>query len=163
MAVIFIFGLPGSGKTTFAEYVAKSRGALHLNSDIIRDKLGLRGQYDEASKKKVYEAVMEAVEEGITMGHEVIVDATFYLESLRAPFREIAIRKGCQYFWIEIQAVESVIRERVSKKRAYSEADFSVYQQIKEEFEPLKEPHLTMRSDIHTLIEMVQLANDYLP
>ena len=68
---------------------------------------------------------------------------------------------GGPIFWVEITADEPVIKERVSKKREFSEADFDVYLKIKETFEPLEQDHLTLRVDQYTLEEMIERTKSY--
>lgn len=53
-SLIMITGLPGTGKTTFAQALADKLNIPSLNSDQVRHEMGKRGQYDEASKKEVY-------------------------------------------------------------------------------------------------------------
>lgn len=158
MRLILVFGLPGSGKTTFADALAVARGSSHYNSDIMRAQLGLRGQYDRESKSSVYKRLLERVEQHLQEGKEVIVDATFYLEALREPFVKLAQKTGAAIFWIEVRARPEVIRKRVRKKRVFSEADFSVYEKVKNAFEPLEDAHLTLDSDVLSLEEMVRLT-----
>ncbi|HQU60481.1 MAG TPA: AAA family ATPase, partial [Saprospiraceae bacterium] len=57
--LVVVLGLPGTGKTTFARMLAQRLGALHFNTDIIREELGLKGQYGEVAKQRVYQS-MEA-------------------------------------------------------------------------------------------------------
>ena len=49
--------------------------------------------------------------------------------------------------WIELKAEEKVIRNRVEKKRTYSEADFNVYLKIKALFEPMRLECLQLQTD----------------
>lgn len=158
--LILVTGLPGAGKTTFAHALADKAGARHFNTDIIRAALGLRGQYDEASKKKVYREMEAQTRNALRSGASVVVDGTFYRESLREPYRQLGEEAGAQVSWLVIEAPEAVIRQRVSRQRAYSEADFEVYLKVRDAWEPLLLPHLTLRSE--ELPTMLDEALDYL-
>lgn len=160
--LILISGLPGSGKTTLARAFSAQSGALHLNSDILRCELGLMGQYSNADKNQVYAALQERTKEALLAGQVVVVDSTFYKESIRAPFRDVANACGVPLRWVEVCATEATIRERVSKPRPDSEADFAVYEKIRDAAEPIAEPHLVLWSDATTVGEMVDSMVEYL-
>jgi len=160
--LILILGLPATGKTTFAIALAEALGAVHLNSDKLRMEMGLEGQYDAASKKKVYRALLEQAETALQQGKEVIVDSTFYKRSIRRPYEELAQKTEVPIKWIRLVAPESTIRERMNAKRLYSEADFEVYQKIRAQYEPLEHPHLSLDTEANSLDEMVAEAKRYL-
>jgi len=159
--LILISGLPGVGKTTLARAFAAKSGALHLNSDMLRRELGLMGQYSREDKNRVYAALQESTRQALLIGKVVVVDSTFYKESIRAPFRDLATASGVSLRWVEICAQESTIRERVSKPRPDSEADFTVYEKIRDAAEPFAEPHLILWSDATPLEKMVDSLIEY--
>lgn len=159
--LILISGLPGSGKTTLARAYAARYGALHLNSDLLRRELGLMGQYRPEDKKKVYDTLLERTREALLEGREVVVDSTFYKEVIREPFRRLAAECAAQLHWVEVRAQEPAIRERLKTPRADSEADFAVFEKIKNEYEPLEEPHLILWSDKEPLEQMAASMRQY--
>jgi hypothetical protein len=53
-------------------------------------------------------------------------------------------------------AEEETIRQRVSEDREDSEAGLAVYQKIKEKYEPIPEPHLTLNSTHQSVEEMIE-------
>ncbi|MBK7872820.1 MAG: ATP-binding protein [Saprospiraceae bacterium] len=161
MKIIMIIGLPGTGKTTFAQLLAKSLDAVHINTDIIRDAMGKRGQYDAITKSSIYEELLNQTEASLQNQKNVIVDGTFYQKKLRTPYYKLAKKYHIPIFWMEIKANEALIRTRVSKRRAYSEADFEVYLKIKSQYEPLEAPSLELWSDQFELSEMVEQAKNY--
>jgi predicted kinase len=159
--LVLIVGLPGTGKTTFAIELAKRIDAAHLNSDIIRTTLGNRGKYDTASKAAVYRELCSRAEEILQKGRNLIVDATLYKNVLREPFEKLANQFNIPIKWIELKADEATIRQRVSKKRKYSEADFEVYLKIKAVYQPVAQNHLVLWSDVLSLDEMIDKAQEY--
>ncbi len=161
MMLVLIVGLPGTGKTTFALELAGKIDAVHLNSDMIRTSLGHRGKYDAASKAAVYKELVERAEDVIKQGRNLIVDATLYKAILRDPFEKLADKYNVPIKWIELKADESVIKQRVSEKRQYSEADFEVYLKIKAAYEPIAQNHLVLWSDVLSLEEMVDKTREY--
>ncbi len=160
--LVLIVGLPGTGKTTFAIELAKEIDAVHLNSDIIRSSLGKRGKYDTTSKAAVYKELHDRAEEMLKKRKNLIIDATLYKEILREPFKKLAQKFKIPVKWIELKAGEATVKQRVSKKRKYSEADFEVYLKIKAAYEPITQNHLILWTDVLSLEEMVEKALEYL-
>ena len=159
--LILICGLPGTGKTTLARAYTKAYSVVHLNSDVVRWELGLFGHYRAVDKKKVYDALLERTREALLAGKEVLVDSTFFKASLREPFLNIAAECKVPLRMVRLVASESSIIRRVAHPRPDSEANYQVYRQIMEEFEPIAESHLVLRSDVLTVERMVELVREY--
>lgn len=160
--IIMIFGLPGSGKSYFARHLQKEIDAIYFNTDIIRRELNLNGVYNEESKQKVYDKLVEEVSGQLDKGFDVIVDGTFHKQRRRESFRGIARKKSIEIYFIEIKASERTIRKRIEKKRKDSEADFEVYRNIKNEFDPFSESHLILRSDKESINDMIIKTKKYI-
>jgi len=148
--LVLIAGLPGTGKTTVAKAFAKQCGAVHLNSDTLRLELGLMGHYSPEDKEKVYASLLERARTALLAGKQVVVDSTFFSEKIRAPFQALATSCGVPLRWIEVKAAERTLRQRLSHPRPDSEADFSVYEKIRDQFEPLPEDRLILDTDLET-------------
>lgn len=159
--LLLFTGLPGSGKTTLARAYAARYAAEHLNSDVLRQELGLLGRYGPEDKEKVYRTLLERTRQLLSEGKTVVVDSTFYKESIRKPFRKIAEALSVPLYWVEVRAQEKVIRERLQTPRPDSEADFDVYQKIRDAYEPIPEPHLFLYSDEDALDRMTDLVQAY--
>ncbi len=156
--LILVAGLPASGKTTFANALAKKLGALWLNSDVLREKLNLRGKYDAVSKQKVYSAMLTLAEEALLGGNSLVADSTFYKEDLRKPWKELAEKTRTDYIFIEIVVSDEDARKRLLIPRADSEATWDVYTALKESWEPIEEPHLKLNASKLSLEQMVEEA-----
>lgn len=155
-------GLPGSGKTYLATRLAEHGGFRHMNTDTVREELGLRGDYSEATKEQVYEGLFERVERGLEEMQLVVVDATFHQAARRERLYAIARRRGTRLFFIELWASEATVRERITQTRADSDADWQVYQALKASQEPLTAPHLIIPSTNENFQQQLQTVLGYI-
>ncbi len=145
--LILIAGLPGTGKTTVAHALSVRCHFQHFNSDALRREMGLMGHYTAEDKARVYAALLERTRQRLLEGHTVVVDSTFYLKSIRESFLALAAACGVSVLWVETQADEATLRERLSRPRPDSDADYSVYSKMRLQFEPLPEDRIIIRTD----------------
>jgi predicted kinase len=160
--VIVVFGLPGTGKTFFSEKLAEKTGAVHLNTDIIRIKMGKKGVYDEQTKDLIYMNLLDQAADYLIGGRDVIVDGTFLRQEQRKQIQEIAQSKGHSIYFIEIFADEKVVEERLKEKRKFSEADLEIYRKLKKEYEPFTRDRLEIWTDREDLEMMLKKAENYI-
>lgn len=159
--IIIVFGLPGSGKSYFAARLAKMINAEYVSSDKVRKEIFKERTYSDQEKRVVYEKMVELMKEAVKVNRNLVLDATFHKKKTRKLFTDEMQDKADTLF-IEVRADEKIIRERVEKKRTYSEADFEIYKQIKQQFEPLTRPHLILQSTNENINEMLELAEQHL-
>jgi predicted kinase len=162
MILILIGGLPGSGKTYFAEQLAAKTGFVYLGSDKVRKSVGASGKYTVHDKLSVYLEMKKMAGDHLSHQKNVIIDATFSRQEMRDIFIGLAKRKAASLLLIWVHAQESVIRDRLMKPRKDSEADFAIYQKIKEEFEPVDMPCLHLESTQTNIEQMLSRALYYL-
>lgn len=160
--IVIVAGLPGSGKSFFAEHLAEELDAPYINSDRVRLTLPGAGKYSYAQKLTVYKAMLAQAAQILEENKSVVVDATFYHRTMREMFIRLAQGYNVLIRFIEIVANESVIRERLSKPRRYSAANYTVYEQVRDEFEPIVIPHLTLESTDDNLESMLRIAKEYI-
>ena len=160
--VVFVIGLPGSGKSYFAKELSQKISAVHLSSDVLRRNLINSPRYTEEEKQLVYHHLLEQLERIVRMGKTTIVDATFYKNHLRQKFMEMLTGRGIKYEIIEISASDADVKKRLSKARKDSDADYDVYLAIKKSWEPVKEDKLSLNSSKLALDKMIDKAVKYI-
>jgi predicted kinase len=159
--IVIVFGLPGSGKSYFASKFAKVMDAGYINSDMTRKEIFKERLYSDEEKRTVYDKMLEQMKESVKQKNNLVLDATFHKKDIRKMFVDEMKGKG-GIFFIEIQADENTTRERLKKPRPNSEADFEVYKLISKHNEPLKEPHLILKSTDDNIDEMLRKASEYI-
>lgn len=160
--LVLVAGLPGSGKSFFAEKLAEKLMADYINSDKIRKSLGSLGKYSIEDKLAIYQEMLKMAEKCLIKDEDVVADATFHLQSTRQLFFSLADEKTTPLIFFHIVADEELIKERISKPRKDSEADFQVYKKLKQEFEKILEPHLRIKSTQNNISVMLNQALRYI-
>lgn len=160
--IILVFGLPGTGKTFFSEHLADLTGAVHLNTDIIRRKMGKQGVYDENTKNMIYMNLLDQAADYLSNERDVIVDGTFLRKDQREQIDNLARNSGHRIFFIEMKADEEIVSERLKEKRKFSEADLEVYRKLRKEYEPFYGERLILWSDREDLVERLEKAKKYI-
>ena len=161
MMTVIVFGLPGSGKSYFATRLTELLDASYISSDQLRMELYAKRTYTEKEKLSVYDTMLLKLQEHLRQSKNVVLDATFFKNSIRQKFIE-ASRGLSQIVFIEVTADETLTRERLKNKRLDSEADFAVYEKVKAEWEPMTDDHLRLQSTNNNIIEMLQQAEYYI-
>lgn len=154
-ALIITHGLPGCGKSTFAQIALERLGAIRIRSDVERKRLfGLtaladsKGMdiYSEEATRRTYARLLELARGIIAAGYTVIVDAAFVLHAERESFRRLAQETAAPIVIASVQADEAVLAQRLiqrsSRGNDASEADISVMQKLKVFQEPLGDQEL---------------------
>ena len=159
--IIVVFGLPGSGKSYFASRLAVAINGMYINSDRVRKDMLTKRSYSEKEKRSVYNEMLSQLLQVRKQNKDVVLDATFYKNEIRKMFIDKAGENEPIRF-IEVIADESLTRERLTEVREDSEADYDIYKKIREEWEPMNEPHLVLKSTNDNINEMLNKATDYL-
>lgn len=126
--VIWITGLPGSGKSTVALALKKSVvDAVILQSDEIRKYMTPEPDYSDIEREHVYRAVVFVAMTLYNLGHNVIIDAT----GNRRSWRELA-RKAIPHFYeIYLKCSLKVCAERERERIETHGAPKDIYEQGK--------------------------------
>ena len=154
-AVIITQGLPGCGKSTFAQLALERLGAIRIRSDVERKRLfGLTALadskaltdadiYSEEATHRTYARLQELARKIIAAGFTVIIDAAFILRSERETFRALALELGVPFVIAHVETDAALLAERLalrsSQRKDPSEADISVVKKLQVVQEPLQQ------------------------
>ena len=159
--IVIVLGLPGSGKSYFASRLAEVIKADYINSDQIRKGMFSKRIYSEQEKGAVYDAMLGKMKTLVKLNKDLVIDATFQREDSRQLFIR-QLRGKVEFFFIEITANPDLIRRRLKKERPFSEADFEVYELTRQQWQPVREPHLSLESTDENIDYMLETAVNYL-
>lgn len=152
-ALIITHGLPGSGKTSFAQVALENLLAVRIRSDVERKRLfGLAahedsrsaidgGIYSTQATVQTYARLLELAQQLLAAGYPVIVDAAFLRHAERREFRELAGRMHVPFAIASLQAENDVLRARIMQRRTQgkdaSEAGLEVLEKLHQVQQPL--------------------------
>lgn len=161
--LLIVVGLPGTGKSYFAERIAEKIDAKILRTDEIRKELaGIKkgehryedfgkGLYTEEMTKKTYEEMYRRAKEIIRKGDSAILDATFSKKTQREGAYEIAKELNVPYLAIECICPEEIVikrmKERSGDEKAVSDATPEIYWRMKDVFESIGEDEIHITID----------------
>lgn len=178
MPLIIVMGLPGTGKSLLALELSRTLSGkqIYISTDIVRrhlfdfshhqyepfgDKL-----YTQEKRDLVYNSLNLIVDILLSQKLSVIVDGTFYSQIKRIPLIKICQRLNQKLIIIKTICSEDIIKQRIKERKAQeentSDADFDIYLEIKERFEPIDTPHLEINTgkDLSIILEEVRTYID---
>lgn len=157
-------GLPGTGKSSLAEGVAKALSIPLFQSDRIRKEeqpdshqqvvpFG-QGLYSPERRHRVYARLLALAQETLKTGHSVILDATYSRRKWRDEARLLASDLDTNLIFVECLCKEETIRSRLKEREtesSLSDARLEHLTQMLADFDPMTELtpeiHLTIHTD----------------
>lgn len=157
--LVVVCGLPGVGKTTVAGAIADRIDGELIRTDIVRKNIRSTPAYTDDETRAVYRRVFSIAGTRIERGENVVLDGTFRRAELRDQAEALAEEWEAVFDLVKVECTEDIVKERIENRTDdASDADFEVYQTLRERFEPIRTEHVAvdnsgMPEDASTQIE----------
>jgi len=166
-ALIVIFGMIGTGKSTLAELISRELNCDVISSDRVRKEiLGIspaerkyeafdRGIYSREITDRVYKEIISRAKQSIEKGKSAILDASFSKRLYRQLVIKAAKSFGIPLFFIQTKTSDKTVRERLLKRenigKSISDARLDIFENFKQGFEKPgelpRDRHLVVSTD----------------
>ena len=147
-SLVILCGLPGTGKSYFAQSLAAQAPFVWVNSDRTRKLLVGAPRYTRGEHRRVF-AVMHAVmRDLLESGRSVVFDATNLNEEVRRPVYVLAEEVGVEPLLVRFTAEPALVRRRLFDRAtgvgdpAQSDADWRIYTRMAVADQAVPRPHL---------------------
>jgi predicted kinase len=150
--VVMLVGPPGSGKTRFARRLASALGAQVVETDRVRKQLFSEPRYTGGEHAAVYGWCHALIRSAVIVGKPIIFDGTNLEERQRRKVYDIADAAGAPLLILWIASPASTIQERLLRRHTdrdefdLSDADWSVYLDLRRRAEPIRRPHMVINT-----------------
>jgi predicted kinase len=168
-------GLPGTGKTSLARRLAARWPAVVVESDRVRQTLFTPPAYTAEESRQVHQVchiligwyLRHTDRDGQPHQHHVVYDATNLYGYHRQLVAGLAERAEARLVVIEVTAHDEVVRARLAPHgrrdmaELFSDADWDVYQRMRQRAEPIQTRHVTVdtsQGGIELAVEQVLAA-----
>ncbi len=163
--VIWITGLPGSGKSTVAEALKTTLkdDAVILRMDDLRKVVTPVPTYSDEERELLYRALVYTAKKLSESGHTVIIDATAHMRRWRTLARNVI----CEYMEVYLKCSLTECRRREEKREDLHQAPKSIYKKADEgwpvpgvnvPYEEPARPEITIdteRTDINKAVKII--------
>ncbi len=158
MKVIVVSGLPGSGKSTVAEAIARSLSLPVFSIDPIEAAMWRNGITKSQTGIAAYDIAAAEAGEQLRLGLSVVIDAVNPIEAARKTWRKLALDNNASLKIVEVICSDKDIHKmrietRVRNIPGMPEVTWERVLERKREYEPWHDDHLTLDSlnDIENL------------
>ena len=135
--LIILSGLPGTGKSFFANRLTARIPSIVIESDRTRKALITMPTYSRKEHARVFAVCHKIIEELLSEGNVIIFDATNLTTTARSPLLRITKTLGIPSLCLAFTAPEEIIKMRLINRSSgldqssYSDADWNIYTRMK--------------------------------
>jgi predicted kinase len=145
-------GLPGTGKSTLAQHLARQLGAVLLRIDEIEGAMRRNGLTPEQTGITAYSVAHDVGASHLRRGLTVIADAVSGVEEARSGWRELARSTGSRHLVIETRCADLAehrrrIVERVSDLPGWVYPSWEQVDERRREYQPRTDDRLVVDTD----------------
>ncbi|MFC2068320.1 AAA family ATPase [Chloroflexota bacterium] len=171
-------GLVGTGKSTFAQALAKQLGLAIISSDTTRKQLGAMpltehrfeefgtGIYSAEFSRKTYDKMFTEARHILEVGGSVIIDASFANGEERLRARVLAEKMDAGFFILECTLDEKNVKQRLTQRlnnpSSISDGRWEIYELQKSQFDSVVRELPTHNVANHVIIDTSIPVNDIL-
>lgn len=159
--LIVVSGLPGTGKSFFSKRLAERVPLLVLESDALRKALFSLPSHSAGESLQLFRTIHLLIEELLKNGISLVLDATNLSERFRERLYSIADRINARLVMVLVEAPPEIVRQRLEDRagdpEGNSDADWSVYCQMRSSVERISRNHYVVDTsrDIVPVIDKV--------
>ncbi len=160
---IVVSGLPGTGKSYFCKKLAERMPLLILESDALRKILFPSPAYTAEESTRLFRAIHQLIEDLLSKGIPIILDATNLSERYRERLYNIAERRNARLILVRVEAPPALVQERLRRRAVVnnpqesSDADWSVYMRMKPSVQKIGRRHYAVDTsrDITPVVDKI--------
>ena len=150
--IILLSGLPGTGKSFFANQLSSCVSSVVVSSDRVRKAMFRHPKYTRGEHARVFSVCHKMVEMSLSESRLVIFDATNLNESFRRPLYSMSDNFSCGLTILAFTACIEEIRNRLYRRSLgsdpdnYSDADWNIFQFLSQGQQAISMPHIIVES-----------------
>jgi len=160
---VVVSGLPGTGKSYFSRRLQERLPSVIVESDALRKRLIPSPTYSAQESQRLFNACHRLIEEVLSSGISVILDATNLVEQYRERLYHISQRLRVKLIIVQVEAPRELVRQRLQGRptgiapEGKSDAGWSVYQRMRTRVERIRRNYFAVDTsrDITPVIDKV--------
>lgn len=160
---VVVSGLPGTGKSYFSRELQERLPSVIVESDSLRKRLFPTPTYSPQESHRLFNACHRLIEEFLSSGIRVILDATNLVEQHRERLYHISQRLRVKLIIVQVEAPRELVLQRLQGRSSgvdsedNSEAGWSIYQRMRTRAERIRRNYFAVDTsrDITSVIDKV--------